>query len=94
MISKEVLERIEGKKKRLDGMRPLDKHQLGLLKRHLEIEYVYNSTSIEGNSLTLDETRMVLEEGMTIRGKPLREHLDVVNQKEAMETLEKWVKGR
>lgn len=94
MIEKESLNRIENKKRKIDGMRPLDKHQLGLLKRELEIEYVYNSTSIEGNSLTLDETRLVLEEGMTIKGKPLREHLDVINQKEAMGKIEEWVRKR
>ncbi len=93
MMENELLERIEKKKKRLDSMRPLDAYQLGILKKRLEIEYVYNSTSIEGNSLTLDETRLVLEEGMTIRGKPLREHLDVVNQREAMEMLEDWIKN-
>lgn len=94
MIDRELLKRIEEKKRRLRKLRPLDRHQLMLLKREMEIEYVYNSTSIEGNSLTLDETRLVLEEGITIKGKPLREHFDVINQKEAMETLEKWVKRK
>jgi len=91
MIDKEMMRRIEEKMGNLNRLRPLDKHQLMLLEREMEIEYVYNSTSIEGNSLTLDETRMVLEEGMTIKGKPLGEHFDVINQKEAMEKLEKWV---
>jgi Fic family protein len=92
MINNELLKRIGEKKNLLQKLRPLDKHQLMLLKRELGIEYVYNSTTIEGNSLTLDETRLVIEEGITIKGKPLREHLDVINQKEAMEKLEKWVK--
>ena len=83
----EELKKIEEKKKQLQKLRPLDKHQLMLLKREIEIEYIYNSTTIEGNSLTLDETRLVLEEGITIKGKPLREHFDVLNQKEAMEKL-------
>jgi len=94
MTDKEILKRIEEKKKRLQELRPLDKHQLMLLKKEMEIEYIYNSTTIEGNSLTLNETRLVLEEGITIKGKPLREHFDVINQKEAMEKLEKWVKER
>ncbi|MFQ5648235.1 MAG: Fic family protein [Candidatus Aenigmatarchaeota archaeon] len=94
MIKKELLEKIEEKKRKLKKLRPLDRHQLVLLKREMEIEYVYNSTSIEGNSLTLDETRLVLEEGITIKGKPLREHLDVINQKEAMDMLEDWVKEK
>ena len=92
MIEKKLLERIEEKEKRLRRLRPLDRQQLMLLKREMEIEYAYNSASIEGNSLSLDETRLVLEEGITIKGKPLREHFDVINQKEAMDKLEEWVK--
>ncbi|MBL7206736.1 MAG: Fic family protein [Candidatus Aenigmarchaeota archaeon] len=88
MIEKNLLERIEEKKRKLSAIRPLDKHQVMLLKREMEIEYVYNSTNIEGNSLTLDETRLVIEEGMTIKGKPLREHFDVINQKDAMDRIE------
>jgi len=93
MIEKKLLERIEEKEKRLRRLRPLDRQQLMLLKREMEIEYAYNSASIEGNSLSLDETRLVLEEGITIKGKPLREHFDVINQKEAMDKLEEWVKN-
>ena len=94
MIENNLLKRIEEKKRRLDVLRPLDRHHLELLKKQIEIEYIYNSTSIEGNSLTLNETRLVLEEGITIKGKPLREHFDVINQKEAMERLEEWVKNK
>ncbi len=94
MIQKELLKRIEEKRKKLSALRSLDKHQLALLKMEMQIEYAYNSTSIEGNSLTLNETRLVLQEGMTIKGKPLREHFDVVNQKEALEKLEEWVKAK
>jgi Fic family protein len=93
MMEKGLLERIEEKRKRLQGLRPLDSYQLMLLRKEMDIEYVYNSTSIEGNSLTLEETRLVLEEGITIKGKPLREHFDVINQKEAMDRLEGWVKA-
>jgi Fic family protein len=94
MIESNLLKRIEEKKRKLDSLRPLDRHHLELLKKQIEIEYIYNSTSIEGNSLTLNETRLVLEEGITIKGKPLREHFDVINQKEAMERLEEWVKNK
>jgi Fic family protein len=94
MTEKNLLKSVEEKKKKLDRLRPLDSHQLALLRKEIEIEFVYNSTSIEGNSLTLDETRLVLEEGITIKGKPVREHFDVINQKEAMETLESWVREK
>lgn len=94
MTDNKIPERIVEKKRKLQKLRPPDSHQLALLKRDMEIEYIYNSTSIEGNSLTLNETRLVLEEGITIKGKPLREHFDVINQKEAMEKSEKMVKRK
>jgi len=94
IISKKIYERIKDKKKKLDSLRPLDKLQLSKLKEQIEIEYVYNSTSIEGNTLTLNETRMVLQEGITVGGKSLREHLDVNNQREALRCIEDFVKDK
>lgn len=95
MIIDEILyKRIIEKKKRISSFRPLDKEQLKLIKEQMEIEYVYNSTSIEGNTLSLNETRLILEEGITISGKPLREHLDVINQKEAILWIESFIKNR
>ncbi len=89
LISKKIYERIQEKRKILDLLRPLNQLQLQALKEEFFIEYVYNSTSIEGNTLTLNETRLVLQEGITIGGKSLREHLDVTNQREAMG----WIEG-
>lgn len=94
IIDKELYERIIEKKKKLVSLRPLNKEQLNLIKEQMEIEYIYNSTSIEGNTLSLNETRLILEEGITISGKSLREHLDVVNQKEAISWIEGFIKNR
>jgi Fic family protein len=91
MIPEKLLKRIYEKKRKLDSFRPLDKILLKKLKDDYLIEYVYNSTSIEGNTLTLNETKLVLLEGITIGGKHLREHLDVTNQKEAFLLIEKWI---
>jgi len=82
------------KKKSLDKLRPLNKLQLEKLKEEFVVEYVYDSTSIEGNTLSLNETKLVLEEGVTIGGKSLREHLDVINQKEALKWIEESTKKR
>lgn len=90
-MDKELYKRIIEKKKKLDLIRPLDKKQVELIKNQLNIRYIYNSTSIEGNTLTLNETRLILQEGITIGGKSLREHMDVINQKEAMRWIEKFV---
>ena len=54
----------------------------------LEIEFTYESNRIEGNTLTLRETAMVINEGITIGGKALREHLEVINHKEAILLIE------
>ena len=94
LMSKKLYSRIQEKKKKLDSLRPLNKFQLSKIKEQLEIEYIYNSTSIEGNTLTLNETRMVLQEGITIGRKSLREYLDVTNQKEALTWIEEFIKKK
>jgi fido (protein-threonine AMPylation protein) len=81
--------RIAEKKKQLDAYRPLD---LGIVRRLHEdfrVEATYHSNAIEGNTLTLAETEMVLEYGLTIGGHPLREHLEVTNHAKAYDTLER-----
>lgn len=94
LISEKLYKRIQEKKKVLDKLRPLDKFQLGKLKEEFLVEYIYNSTSIEGNTLSLNETKLVLEEGITIGGKSLREHLDITNQKEAFMWIENCIKEK
>jgi Fic family protein len=82
------LERILQKKAELDKLRPLPSYAVKSIKESMTIEWTYNSNSIEGNTLTLRETQMVLEEGFTISGKPLREHFEVINHQEAIEYIE------
>ncbi len=94
LVSQKIYDRIREKRKLLDKLRPLDKLQLEKLKEEFLVEYVYNSTSIEGNTLSLNETRLVLEEGITIGGKSLREHLDVTNQKEAIGWIAEFIQER
>ena len=82
------LERIHDKKRALDKKRPIPSYVLKSIKDSLSIEWTYNSNSIEGNTLTLQETKMVIEDGFTIKGKSLREHFEVVNHQEAIEFVE------
>jgi Fic family protein len=86
------IERLEQKKKQLNDRRPLPGIAMQKIKEGLFVEWTYNSNSIEGNTLTLNETRIVLEEGMTVKGKSLREHFEVTNHHEAIAYLEKLVK--
>lgn len=79
-----LLERIDQKKIILDQNRPLPPSVLERLKNDLSIEWTYNSNGIEGNSLTLVETKIVAEHGITIGGKSLREHFEVINHENAI----------
>lgn len=75
-------ERIEQLKAELDTRRPLTQGELERLNEEFMIEFTYNSNAIEGNTLTLQETAMVLE-GITIDQKPLKDHLEAVGHKDA-----------
>lgn len=94
IIDKAIYERIIRKKKELDSLRPLPRVVLERLRKQFAIELAYNSNAIEGNSLTLQETRLVIEEGITIKGKPLREHFEAINHQKAFEFLESIVKKK
>lgn len=89
-----ILKRIESKKKRLQTLRPLPQAALKRLKSELSIEWTYNSNAIEGNTLSLQETRMVLEQGITIKGKNLREHFEAKNHEKAIHLVEALAKQK
>ncbi|WP_078409115.1 Fic family protein [Priestia abyssalis] len=81
---------IDEKKKRLDAMRPLPKYTLKSLKEKMLLEWTYHSNAIEGNTLTMNETKVVLE-GITVGGKTMREHLEVINHRDAILYVEEIV---
>ena len=83
----ELFQRINKKKLLLDQHRPLPESVLHRLKEELNVEWTYNSNSIEGNTLSISETRLVLEDGITIGGKTLREHFEVINHHKAIQFL-------
>jgi Fic family protein len=82
-----TFERLFDKKAMLDKSRPLPNIALHKIKEALAIEWTYNSNSIEGNTLTLRETQMVLQEGITIKGKSLNEHFEAKNHEKAIDYL-------
>ena len=71
----------------LDSFRPLNPAQAANLQDAVDIEYTYDSNRIEGNTLTLMETHLVVSKGLTIGGKRLEEHLEAVNHKEAIDFI-------
>ncbi len=88
-----ILEMIEKKKKELDSRRPLTEGELERLTEEFIVEYTYNSNAIEGNTLTLRETDLVLR-GLTIDKKPLKDHMEAVGHKEAFEFVQDLVKDK
>jgi Fic family protein len=74
-------------KQRLEQLRPLPASVISNLHEDLVLRWTYHSNAIEGNTLTLKETRVVLE-GITVGGKTLREHLEVLNHREAIQYVE------
>lgn len=77
-----LLSTIDDRKIELDGLRKsLDN---ATIREALQIEFLYESNRIEGNTLTLRETQLVVNEGITISGKSMREHLEAINHKEAI----------
>lgn len=75
---------IDRLKSALDANRPLPTHLVKSLAEDLAIRWTYHSNAIEGNTLTLLETKVVLE-GITVGGKALREHFEAINHKEAID---------
>lgn len=82
-----TFDRLLEKKQVLQTSRPLPAIALNKIKESLSMEWTYNSNSIEGNSLTLRETQMVLQEGITVKGVSLREHFEAHNHDKAIDYL-------
>ncbi len=74
-----------------DSFRPLDPSVVQEMKKFYDVKFTFNSNAIEGNTLTQSETEMVLEKGITIGGKTLKEHLEVIGHKEAIDYIEELV---
>ena len=84
-----MFEQIDIKKELLDTKRPLPTYTLKSLREKLLLEWTYNSNAIEGNTLTMNETKVVLE-GITVGGKTMREHLEVINHRDAIAYVEEY----
>ncbi|MDR0915755.1 MAG: Fic family protein [Oscillospiraceae bacterium] len=77
--------RIDALAAELRSLRPLNDGELTRLRGDFIIENTYNSNAIEGNTLTLRETALILKEGVTIGEKPLREHFEAIGHRDAFE---------
>src|SRR5262245_53241155 len=86
-LSKSQKQILERKLKELNVLRPLPAAAVKKLQEHLRVEMAYNSNAIEGNSLTFKETYLVINEGITVKGKPLKDHLEAKDHAAALQYL-------
>lgn len=90
-MNEDLIKLIEAKKYKLDKCRPLTAGEVERLTEQFVVEYTYNSNAIEGNTLTLRETDMVLR-GLTIDKKPLKEHMEAIGHRDAFRFVSDLVK--
>jgi Fic family protein len=93
-INPSLLRSIEGKKRELDSFRPLSPEIVRKLYDQFSLEWTYNSNAIEGNTLTLQETILVINQGITIGNKTLREHFEAINHQESIGFLYDWIQKK
>ncbi len=93
MNTDNILHEIDILRAELSAMRPLPREALRTIEDAMRIEYTYDSNRIEGNTLTLQETALVVNEGITISGKSMREHLEAINHAEAVDFIKEIAAG-
>ncbi|HBB17253.1 MAG: cell filamentation protein Fic [Syntrophus sp. RIFOXYC2_FULL_54_9] len=94
MTTTSVLKKIDTLKAKIDAHRPLDTHMLKQVREYFRIGMAYSSNALEGNSLTETETKIVIEDGITIGGKPVRDHLEALGHSEAYDLLFRLAKNQ
>lgn len=94
MTTTSVFKKIDALKAKIDRHRPLDSHMLKQVREYFRIGMTYSSNALEGNSLTETETKIVIEDGMTIGGKPVKDHMEALGHSEAYDLLFRLAKGQ
>ena len=93
-INDSLLNKIKIKKQKLDSLQPLPKDAVKRIIEDIRLRHTYHSDAIEGNTLTLQETKLVLEEGVAIGGKPLKDHIEARNDAEAFDLMMELAKPK
>ncbi len=86
-MTESIFEEIEIAKKTLVGLRPLSGGALRALEEWYDVNFTYTSNAIEGNTLTRNETAIVIEKGITVRGKPLKDHNEAIDHYQAVKFM-------
>jgi len=84
-----TIKEVDALQREINKFRPLSLNALNQLKEYYRIGLTYSSNALEGNSLTETETKIVLEEGITIGGRPLKDHFEAIGHSEAYDHLYK-----
>jgi Fic family protein len=87
------LAELDTQKNKWNSQKPLSQMQLQKMNEYFDVNYTFDSNRIEGNTLTLQETHLVVNEGITIGGKSMREHLEAINHYEAVTFIKDMVTG-
>lgn len=82
-----ILDTIDGLREKMDALRPFPAEMNEQLRQFYRVGLTYSSNAIEGNTLTLSETKVVLEDGLTVGGKPLKDHLEAVGHGKAFDFM-------
>ena len=93
-VFEDLVAQLDDLAKKWKTKKPLEGIQLEKLQEYFNVAYTYDSNRIEGNTLTMQETHLVVNEGLTIGGKSMREHLEAVNHYEAIDYLQDLVKKK
>ncbi len=91
---KETIRKIDNLKTKIDGHRPIDTYLLKQIREYFRIGMTYSSNALEGNSLTETETKIVIEDRITIGGKPVKDHLEALGHSEAYDLLFRLAKNQ
>lgn len=94
MANEKKLDEMTRLKQKIDKYRPLSKNLVQSLQNDYLVKNTYHSNAIEGNTLTMYETKAILEDGVTIAGKSMREHLEAINHKQAILLTENILKNK
>lgn len=92
MVLEDIIDRIDDAKAELDALRPIDPETESRIKQTFRLWWNYHSNALEGNQLTMGETRMLLMHGLTAKGKPIKDHLDIRGHNDVLLLLEDVLK--
>ncbi|MBU1998976.1 MAG: Fic family protein [Candidatus Omnitrophica bacterium] len=91
---KEILSKVDESQVKINALRPFSNEMNHQIKEYFRIGFTYSSNALEGNSLTISETKVVIEDGLTIAGKPLRDHYEATGHSDAFDHMYALATGK